>query len=201
MDNPVATAICAARCGGMNVHDVRLVRASVEGMYPPGLGLDADDLAALGCGYPFDHAGIEFLPGVDEQPLLGEVFLGVEDQYLGARFIGLEVVGDHARAFGRAGRAAERHRRRVDDGGAAVGHGVELLLQQQCLRARFPGMRHHGTGGFVVAFDGIPAEVDARRHHQAVVFDRFAAGQRDEALARVDPGYPVVHHVDAVFVA
>ncbi len=47
-------------------------------------------------------------------------------------------------------------------------------------------MRHFGGGGFVIAGQGVEAQVDAGRQHQAVVGEGIAVGQSDNARLRVD---------------
>ena len=129
-------------------------------------------LAALRQRYPFDDAGIKLLPGVLEQPLLGEGVLGVEDDQLRLRLFGLEIMRDQAGALVGAGRAAERIGRRRDHDEAAILHGLELLAQQQRLRSGLPGVRHLRGRGLVVAGQRVPADIDAGRQHQPVVGER-----------------------------
>ena len=150
-------------------------------------GVDRGDLAALRERHPFD-IGIERFPGAEEQALLGEGVLGVEDDELRLRLLGLEVIGDQARPLVGAGRAAERIGRRRDDDGAAVLHRFELAPQQQRLLARAPGMRHALGRRLGISGQPIPADVDAGRQHQAVVGEPRAVGQRDGAALRIDGG-------------
>ena len=78
------------------VGDQRLVAGSTEVTLPP---VESETHSRF---------GIELLPGVLEQALLGERVLGVEHDQLRLRLLGLEIIGDQARALVGAGRAAER---------------------------------------------------------------------------------------------
>ncbi len=184
---PASSARRPAFCGGMmlataalylskSVASVR-VATSTEVSAPP-----------FGDRNPFDHAGIELLPGRLEQPLHGEAVLGVEHDHLGARLFGLEIVRDQAGALVGRRRTARRIDRRGDHHGAAVGHGFKLPAQQRDLLAVVEGVRHAGGGGVVVARDGVPAEIDAGRDHQPVVGELRAVGERHRACLRIDRG-------------
>ena len=168
---PATSAMRPAFCGGMTLATAALcLPKSVTSVISR--DVDRGDLAALGQRHPFQVVGIELLPGVLEQPLLGEGVLGVEHDQLRLRLPGLEVVGDQAGALVGAGRAAERIGRRRHDDDAAVLHGLELAAQQQRLLAGLPGVRHLLGGRLVVARQAVPADVDAGRHDQAVVGER-----------------------------
>ena len=154
--------------------------------------------AAGRTGAPLDHAGVTLRPAFHEQGLLGELFLGVEDNDFRLRLVRFEVEGDQAGALIGAGRAAERIGRRRNDHGAAIGHGFELLAQQGGLRSRLPSVRHGLRCLLVVPFQGAPQQLDARRYHQTVVRQIAAVLQRHLALCRVntargivDDGHPV----------
>jgi hypothetical protein len=108
-----------------------------------GLGIHPLDHLAAGRPHPFDHAGVLPLPGLFEQPLLGEGVVGIEDQHLGfVLAVVLEVAGDLRGALVGAGRAAERAGRHGEHEGLPPSFmASSLLLQRQRLRAGFPGVR------------------------------------------------------------
>ena len=101
-------------------------------------------------------------------------------------FLRLEEVRDHAGALVRARRAAVGVAGHRHDDDAAVVHRLELLHQQQRLRAGLPGVRHDLGRRGRIAFDGAVVEVDAGRQHEPVVGQRLAAGERDALLAGID---------------
>jgi hypothetical protein len=76
---------------------------------------------------------------------------------------------DQAGAFIGNGRAAVGVGRRNDDDDPAILHRLELATQQERLCAGFPGVRHRFGGGFVIAWQRPPAEIDARRDDEPVV--------------------------------
>ena len=95
---------------------------------------------------------------------------------------------DQRGAFVRRGRAARRRHRRRNHHQAAVRHLLELVAQQRDLLAAAVGVRHQRGSGLVVALDRVPAEVDARREHQAVVGKHLAVGELHAAGVRIDRG-------------
>ncbi|MPM80574.1 hypothetical protein SDC9_127622 [bioreactor metagenome] len=98
-----------------------------------------------------------------EQPFLGEIVLGIQQQDLAAWLVLLEVVRHHGRTLVGAGRAAERVVRNRHYKGAAVFHGLHLPAQQLRLRTGLPGMRSLFCGGLVVALQCTPAHIHAGR--------------------------------------
>ena len=132
-----------------------------------------------------------------EGRLLGERRLGIEDDELRLRLLGLEEMRNHARALIRPGRAAVGVRRHRHDDDAAVRHGLELAHEELRLRAGLPGVRHDLGGFRRIALDGAVAQVDAGRQHEAVAGQRRAAGERDRLLRRVDADGAVVGDRDA----
>ena len=160
------------------------------------LRIDTHHLAVVGLLDPLDHVAVQRLPALDEQALLGEVVLVVQQQDLALGLVVLEVVRHHGRALVRAGRAAEgvggNHHHKL----AAIGHGIQLLLEQLGLRPGLPGVRRQLGGSFVIAFQRAPAHIDAGREHQLVVAQRLAGGQQ-HALARgIDMVGAGVDHLD-----
>ena len=134
-----------------------------------GGGIDRDDASKIARADPFKMIGIMFGPGFEEERLLGELILRVENDQLRFRFGGLQIMGDQARAFIGAGRAAEGGEGHGHDDGAAILHGFELLSQKLCLRAGLPCVRHDVGREFVIAFQRIPANVDAGGEDEPVI--------------------------------
>ena len=91
-----------------------------------GRGIDRCDPATLRQRHPLDHAGIELLPGILEQPLLRERVLGVEDEHFRARLFRLQIMRDQAGALVWRRWTARRARRHREHDQAAVVHGFEL---------------------------------------------------------------------------
>ena len=95
---PATSAMRPAFCGGTmlataalwrpNSVTTVLVAGSTDVTLPP---FDSETHSRM--------VGIKLLPGVLEQALLGERILGVEDDQLRLRLLGLEVIGDQARAL------------------------------------------------------------------------------------------------------
>ena len=110
---PAISAMRPAFCGGMTLATCGGVIAEI-GDDGVGRGIDRRDPAALRQRDPFDHAGIKLLPRLLEQALLGKAVLGVEDQDLRARLVGLQIMRDQAGALVRRGRAAQRRGRHRD---------------------------------------------------------------------------------------
>ena len=179
------------------VDDVALVLGAELGDDGLARDIDLGYRAVLFLRDPFDHRSVDFLPALHEQGHLGKLVLGIDDQDLRLRLLGLEIVGDHAGPFVRPGRAAERVAGRRQNDDPAVFHRLKLLAQQNGLRAGFPGMRDLLRRRRIVALDLAPLEIDARRQDQLVPADRGAAGGRHRFLGMVDPGDRVVHDLDA----
>ena len=151
--------------------------------------VDGGDIAAVRQRLPRDHVGIKLLPRIEKQRLHGESVFGVENDDLGFRLIGFQIVRDHAGALVGTGRTARRIGRRDDGDDTVIGHGGNLLAQQFVLRrVRGPGVRRLRRGGFAVTFDRVELQLDAGREHEAVVGQGVAGRQRDAARLRVDGG-------------
>ena len=108
-----------------------------------GRGIDRGHPAALRQRDPFDHAGIELLPGLLEQPLLGE---SCPWRRGSAPSSAASWSSDNARSGWRARRAPGGQREGLAGTAittsAAVLHRLELPAQQQRLLAGLPGVRH-----------------------------------------------------------
>ena len=148
----------------------------------------------------FDDARVRVGPHLLEQRRLGlHVGVGVEDEHLRAWLRRLEVAGDLAGAFVRAGRAAVRRLGDGDGVDAAVGHRFELLSQRECFRARLPCLQDRAllVRG-LQARDAVPHQLDAGRHNELVVADRSSRCERGAFRRRVDARDGVLHDRHAV---
>jgi hypothetical protein len=95
-------------------------------------------------------------------------------------------LGDQARPFVGAGRAAIGVGRHGNDDYTAVAHCLELMAQQQGLRPGLPGMWHVLGGRLAVSRQCIPAEVDAGGQHQPVIGKLGGIAERDCPCLRID---------------
>ena len=194
---PATAAMRPACCAGNDVADVDLHRLAIHHNLH-GLGPDLDLVAAEVGADALDHAGVVALPAVLEQPLLGELLLGVDNDDFRRRVGLLQHVGHHRDPLVGSWRAAERVGGRHHAVGAAFRHGLDLRLQKLGLRARLVGVRHAILLREVPSGDGALAEVDAWREHEAVVGEAAAAREPHAPLLAVDGNRPVVHDVDPV---
>ena len=148
---------------------------------------------------PFDHALVVLLPALLKQRLLGEAFLRIDHDDLGAVLARLlQRMSHHRDALVGTRRAAVGIGRSDHHNDAAVGHRIEAFLQEQRLRARLPGVRHLFFRGLRPARNGIVFEVDARRDHEAVVGQLLAVGENDFFLVAINLHRPVCNDSDAV---
>ena len=163
------------------------------------LGIDARDLEIVDLvgQVEIDDAVVVFGERLLERGLLGERLLGVEDDELRFRLLGLQEVRDHARALVRPRRAAVGVARHRHDDGAAVLHRLELPHQEQRLLTRLPGVRHDFGRLRRIALDRLVLEVDAGREHEPVVGKRLSLASVDRLLAAIDVARGVGHDVDA----
>ena len=170
-----------------HIGDLRVVIAEISDQRV-GRGLDRNDAAALRQRNAFDHAGIEFLPGFLEQPLLRKGVLGVENENLGARLLCFQIMRDQAGALIRRGRTPIGSCGNRQHDHAAILHRLQLPAQQQGLLAGLPGMGHFFGCRLVIARQGIEPQVDARRKHQPVVGKRCSVGEANGSCLRIDLG-------------
>ena len=148
--------------------------------------------------HPFHQIRVELGPAIGEQRLFGEAVLGIQRQNLGAWFVALQILRHHGNPFIRPWRTAERVVGDGHDEHAAILHFRQLTRQQgDRLQRRHPAMRHAGTCGLVVAFDGAPAQVDPRRHDQPVIGHVTSVGEAHAAGAGVHGRRCLVHHAHA----
>ena len=115
-----------------------------------------EGLTAFTAFDPLDHARIQPLPAFMKSRFLGVGFIGIDNQHLGFRLVMLEVIRYQTGALVRPRRAAKWLRRRHNEHGAAVIHGLQLTPQQVGLRSCLIRMRHCLPGGVLVVFNFAP---------------------------------------------
>ena len=186
--------------GALGRHDVQHLRLQVVvelELERAGGGIDVGQVVL---GAVVDDAFVAVGPGLLEQRAFRrDVVVGVQDQHLGLGLGLAEVVRHLAGALVGPWRAAvgrQRNGQRID---AAIGHGFELPAQSHGLRAGLPRMQHLVLrAGLFQAGQRVPHEFDARRQHQAVVWQHRATSQRDGALAGVDGDRAVLDDLHTV---
>ena len=188
-------AMRPARLRGDDVADIHLHRLAVHHDFH-GVGPHLDLIAAEVRPDALDHAGVVALPAVLEQPLLGELLLGVDDQDLRRRIGLFQNMGHHRDALIGPRRAAEGVRRRHHAISAALRQGLDLRLEKLGLRAGLVSVRHAVLLRQVPSGNGPRPEVDARRQDEAVVSEAGPAREPHAPLVAVDGDRPVVHDVD-----
>ena len=160
--------------------------------------IDSDVVAAEIRADPGHHAGIVFFPTLLEQRLFRERLLGIGDDDLGRRVGGLQDMRHHRNPFVRSGGTTVRIGRCHHDVGAALGHRVDLRLEQFGLAAALVGMRHGVLCRQVPTGNRAFDKVDAWAEDQTVIRHRSATRQSHGLGIAVHTGRPVMHNVDAV---
>src|SRR5210317_2430032 len=77
--------------------------------------------SAFTAAYPFDHSGVEILPALHKQCLLGKLVFGIEHQNFGFGLVLFEVIGNQTNAFVCSWWTAERILRCCDNHYTTVG--------------------------------------------------------------------------------